>query len=81
MIARRPELDQAFLAAMDEHTVGDPQDGIRWTYLRWREIAQRITTVGMPISWRIAGQLLKRRGFVRRQSQKKKGYRPKSVTL
>jgi hypothetical protein len=58
-----------------EHTAGDPQRGIRWTNLRPREIAQRITAAGMPISRRIAGQLLKHHGFVRRQSQKKKTFK------
>jgi len=58
-----------------EHTAGDPQHGIRWTNLRPCEIAQRITAAGMPISRRIAGQLLKHHGFVRRQSQKKKTFR------
>jgi hypothetical protein len=58
-----------------EHTAGDPQRGMRWTNLRPREIARRITATGMPISRRIAGQLLKHHGFVRRQSQKKKTFR------
>jgi hypothetical protein len=43
--------------------------------LRPRAIAQRITAGGMPISRRIAGQLLKQHGFVRRQSQKKKTFK------
>jgi hypothetical protein len=58
-----------------EHTAGDPQRGIRWTNLRPREIAQRITAAGLPISRRIAGQLLKHHGFGRRQSQKKKTFK------
>lgn len=58
-----------------EHTAGDPQRGIRWTNLRPREIAQRITAAGIPVSRRIAGQLLKQHGFVRRQAQKKKTFR------
>jgi hypothetical protein len=43
--------------------------------LRPREIAQRITVAGIPISRRIARQLLKRHDFVRRQSQKKKSFK------
>lgn len=58
-----------------EHTAGDPQRGMRWTNLRPREIARRITVAGIPISRRIAGQLLKQNGFVRRQSQKKKTFK------
>jgi hypothetical protein len=75
LIGHRPELDRAFLAVIAEHTAGDPQRGIRWTNLRPREIAQRITAAGMPISRRIAGQLLTQHGFVRRQSQKKKTFK------
>jgi Rhodopirellula transposase DDE domain len=43
--------------------------------LRPREIARRITAAGIPISRRIAAQLLKRHQFVRRQSQKKKSFK------
>lgn len=43
--------------------------------MRPREIAQRITAAGIPISRRIAAQLLKRHKFVRRQSQKKKSFK------
>lgn len=72
---RRPELDRVFLDVIAEHTAGDPQRGIRWTNLRPREIARRITAAGIPISRRIAGQLLKHHGFVRRQAQKKKTFK------
>ena len=72
---RRPDLEQVFLDVIAEHTAGDPQHGIRWTNLRPREIAQRITAAGIPISRRIVGQLLKRHGFVRRQAQKKKTFK------
>lgn len=64
-----------FLAVIAEHTAGDPQRGIRWTHLRPCEIARRITAAGIPISRRIAGQLLKQHGFVRRQAQKKKTFK------
>jgi hypothetical protein len=70
-----PELERVFLDVIAEHTAGDPQRGIRWTNLRPREIAQRITATGIPVSRRIAAQLLKHHGFVRRQSQKKKSFK------
>jgi hypothetical protein len=70
-----PELERVFLAVIAEHTAGDPQRGIRWTNLRPREIAQRITAAGIPVSRHIAGHLLKHHGFVRRQSQKKKSFK------
>jgi hypothetical protein len=72
---RLPALERVFLDVIAEHTAGDPQRGVRWTNLRPREIAQRITAAGIPISRRIAGQLLKRHGFVRRQAQKKRTFR------
>lgn len=70
-----PELDSIFLDVIAEHTAGDPQRGSRWTNLRPREIARRITAAGAPASRRIACQLLKHHGFVRRQSQKKKSFK------
>lgn len=70
-----PELNRLFQEVIAEHTAGDPQQGTRWTNLRPREIARRITAAGMPISRGIARQLLKRHGFVRRQSQKKRSFK------
>ena len=56
-----------------EHTAGNPQHDIVWTNLRPREIAELMTQhVQEPVSRRVVRQLLKRHGFVRRQSQKKK---------
>lgn len=60
---------------MGEHTAGSPQHEIRWTQLRPREIAQRITEAGIPVSRRIARKLMRRNKFVLRQSQKKKSFK------
>lgn len=60
---------------MREHTAGSPQHEIRWTQLRPREIAQRITEAGIPVSRRIARKLMRRNKFVLRQSQKKKSFK------
>jgi hypothetical protein len=43
VIEHTPELDRVFLDVIAEHTAGDPQKGLRWTNLRPREIAQRIS--------------------------------------
>ena len=67
-----PELEQNFLEVIREHTAGDPQRDIRWTNLRQREIAQRVTTAGTPASRRVVRQLLKQHGFVRRLAQKRR---------
>jgi hypothetical protein len=74
-IERKPQLDALFQDVIVEHTAGDPQHGRRWTNLCPREIAERVTAAGMPISRRIANQLLKRHKFVRRQAQKKKSFK------
>lgn len=73
LIAPGPE--RIFLCVIAEHSAGVPQRGIRWTNWRPRAIAQRITEADIPVSWCTAGQLLKRHGFVRLQSQKKKSFK------
>jgi hypothetical protein len=70
-----PELHRVFLDVIAEHTAGDPQHGIRWTNLKPREIAQRITKAGIPVSRRIACHLLKQHHLARRQSQKKTSFK------
>jgi len=69
----KPQWDEAFLEVVREHTAGSPQHDIVWTNLRPWEIAELMTQrVQEPVSRRMVRQLLKRHGFVRRQSQKKK---------
>jgi hypothetical protein len=75
MIDQVAALDAVFLDVIREHTAGDPQHGIRWTNLRPREIAERMTAAGRRVSRRIVYQLLKRHRLVRRQSQKKKSFK------
>jgi hypothetical protein len=59
-----------------EHTAGSPQnEGIRWTHLRPREIAQRITEAGIPVSRKLVRKLMAKHKFRRRQSQKKKSFK------
>ena len=70
-----PELLNVFLAVIEEHTAGSPQQEIRWTNLRQPEIARRMSESGVCVSCRIVRQLLKQQGFVRRQSQKKKSFK------
>lgn len=70
-----PELEAVFFEVVREHTAGSPQQGILWTDLRPREIAQRITEAGIPVSRRIVRKLMRRHDFVLRQSQKKQSYK------
>ena len=65
-------MERNFLEVIREHTAGDPQREIRWTNLRQREIAQRLTAAGTPCSRRVVRQLLKQHGFVRRVAQKRR---------
>jgi DDE family transposase len=59
-----------------EHTAGSPQDeGIRWTDLRPREIAQRISEVGISVSRKLVRKLMAKHKFRLRQSQKKKSFK------
>ena len=58
-----------------EHTAGSPQIEFCWTYLRPREIAQRITATGISVSRRIVRKLMRRHKFRLRQSQKKKSFK------
>ena len=62
------------MEVLREHTAGDPQHpGVRWTNLRRREIARRMSeAAGVPISRQVVSQLLKKHGFVRRKAQKQR---------
>ena len=65
--------DAVFVEVVREHTTGSPQYDVVWTNLKPREIAQAMSQrVHEPVSVRMVKQLLKRHGYARRQSQKKK---------
>lgn len=65
--------DEVFAQVVREHTAGSPQHDVVWTNLKPREIAQAMSQrVNERVSVRLARQLLKRHGYARRQSQKKK---------
>jgi len=74
-IETTPELEPVFLDIIREHTAGSPQHDIRWTNLRPKEIAERVTAAGVPVSRFIICKLLKKNRLVRRQSQKKKSFK------
>jgi hypothetical protein len=60
---------------IEEHTAGSPQHEIRWTNLKPKTIAQRVTEAGIGISRYVACELLNKNNFVRRQAQKKKSFK------
>jgi len=70
-----PGLDSVFLDTVREHTAGSPQHEVRWTNLKPKNIAERVTATGIPASRYIICQLLKKHNFSRRLSQKKKSFK------
>lgn len=70
-----PQVNEHFREVVEEHTAGDPQHGTRWTHLRQREIAERVTAKGTSVSRRIIRQLLKAHDFVRRKALKRRSYK------
>jgi hypothetical protein len=66
-----PELDQAFLGVVQEHTAGDPmQAEIKWTYLNQGQIVEGLKQQGIKISKPIVRQLLDKHNYVKRKAQK-----------
>jgi hypothetical protein len=74
-----PELEGNFHEVVKDHTAGDPQrEGVVWTYLTPREIAEGLAQLGTPVCADTARELLVGFGFVRRQARKQ---RPLGVSL
>jgi hypothetical protein len=58
---------------LQDHTAGDPMRGdIKWTNLSRRQIAQRMSELGTPVSRDVVSQLLRKHGYRRRKALKKK---------
>ena len=75
LITTTSGLEHVFLEVVAEHTAGSPQHDQRWTNLKPREIAEKITMGGIDISRYIVCKLLKKHRFVSRQAQKKKSFK------
>jgi hypothetical protein len=66
-----PELDEAFLSVVKEHTAGDPmEEETRWTYLNQAQIVEGLKEKGIEISMPIVKKLLDKHGYVKRKVQK-----------
>jgi hypothetical protein len=64
-------LNEAFLQIVDRCTAGDPdQDGVLWTNLSRRQIAQELRPFGYRVGVSIIAQLLKRHHLGRRKARK-----------
>jgi len=70
-IEQIPELDEAFLRVVQEHTAGDPMDTEKkWTYLNQGQIVAGLKQKGIEISAPIVRQLLHKHNYVKRKAQK-----------
>ncbi len=66
-----PDINEAFLKVVYLYTAGDPMDDkIRWTNLTHQQVADRLTETGIFVSKKIAKNLFKKNGFVKRKAQK-----------
>ncbi len=66
-----PELRDNFREVLRRHTAGDPmREGVKWTNLSKREIADRLAKIGTPVSVNIVTQLLDDADFRRRKLRK-----------
>jgi hypothetical protein len=69
-----PQIDQAFLEVIKNHTAGDPQDEkLIWTNLTLEQIAKKLKEDhNIEVSHTVIRKLLKKHNFKRRKAQKKK---------
>ena len=66
-----PDIDQAFLSILKDHTAGDPMDEkVKWTSLSRSVIAKALMKKGYRISRNIVRKLLKNHGYVKRKAVK-----------
>jgi Rhodopirellula transposase DDE domain len=66
-------LDENSLKVLQDHTAGDPmRTDVKWTNLSRRQIAQRMTALGTPVSRDVVSQLLRKHRFRRRKALKKR---------
>jgi hypothetical protein len=66
-------LDAAFLELVRSHTAGDPmREGVLWTNLSLRRLAQQLATRGFRVSVKVVIQLLDKHRLGRRKALKKR---------
>jgi hypothetical protein len=72
LLDTRDGLDAAFCEVVDTHTAGSPVNAsVRWTYLNRRQIAEKLSERGYPVSVTVVDQLLARHDVRRRKAQKR----------
>ena len=73
IIEKLPDINDAFLSVLKEHTAGDPMDEkIKWTNLTRENIASELNKKGFKVSRNVVKKLLKKHGFVKRKPFKNK---------
>lgn len=66
-----PNVSEIFGQVLRDHTAGDPMNpAVKWTNLSRRQIARRMTDLGVAVSRRIVRQLLQHHGYRRRKAVK-----------
>jgi hypothetical protein len=72
VIDNDPNVSEIFMKVLRDHTAGDPMNPeVKWTNLSRRQIACRMTDLGVSVSRRIVRQLLQQHGYRRRKAVKK----------
>jgi hypothetical protein len=65
----RPDVSDAFVEVLRDHTAGDPMaPAVRRTNRSRRQIARRMTALGVSVSRRTVSQWLRRHGYRRRKA-------------
>ena len=78
MIEVDPAIEANFHTVREDHTAGDPmRPEVKWTNLSRRQIANRITELGTPVSRHVVSLLLRKNRYRRRKAQKKKTMGPR----
>lgn len=68
-----PNLEEAFLKVIENHTAGSPMKAsVKWTNLTRQQIAEGLKEEGIEVSVTVVKQLLEKHDFVRRKAQKSK---------
>ena len=71
IIEINPGIDKAFIDIIKDYTAGDPMKrNVLWTNLTHKEISEKLTGKGFKSGEKIAKQLLKKHGYVKRKAQK-----------
>jgi Rhodopirellula transposase DDE domain len=72
-------LEANFFKVLEDHTAGDPMRAdVKWTNLSRRQIADRLTAMGTPVSRHLVSLLLRKHRFRRRKAVKKKTMGPRN---